>query len=65
MNIEKAKRFEDDEQLMSLKRELRNAIHLAIQKDNQLDWLITQRKLAWYDVDALHTKLKEYQVGRA
>jgi hypothetical protein len=65
MNIEKAKSFEDDERLVSLKRTLKSAMWFANIMDNRLDALIERRKEAWEDVDGLYKKLRDYQNGRA
>lgn len=63
MNIQKAKSFEDDEQLLQLKQARRSSLNLAIALDNKLDRVIEQRKQAWQDVDKLHKQLKDYQHG--
>lgn len=63
MNIEKAKSFEDDEQLLQLKKTMRLNLNLAIALDNKLDRVIEQRKQAWQDVDRLNEQLKAYQNG--
>ena len=63
MNIEKAKSFEDDEQLLQLKKTMRLNLNLAIALDNKLDRVIEQRKQAWQDVDKLNEQLKAYQNG--
>ncbi|CAB4132967.1 hypothetical protein UFOVP140_12 [uncultured Caudovirales phage] len=65
MNIEKAKCFEDDERLVSLKRALSSALWYANIMDNRLDALTQRRKEAWEDVDGLYKKLREHQHGRA
>ncbi len=63
MNIQKAKNFEDDEQLLQLKQTMRLNLNLAIALDNKLDRVIEQRKQAWQDVDKLQKQLKDYQRG--
>lgn len=63
MNIQKAKCFEDDEQLLHLKQAMRSSLNLAITLDNKLDRVIEQRKQAWQDVDKLNEQLKAYQHG--
>ena len=63
MNIQKAKSFEDDEQLWQLKQTMRLNLNLAIALDNKLDRVIEQRKQAWQDVDRLNEQLKAYQHG--
>ncbi len=65
MNTEKAKNFEDDEQLALLRQAVRSKLNLAIVLDNKLDRVIEQRQQAWQEVDQAQKRLKEYQLGRA
>jgi hypothetical protein len=65
MNIEKAKNFEDDEQLALLRQAVRSKLNLATVLDNKLDQVIEQRQQAWQEVDQLWKQLKEYKNGRA
>ncbi len=61
MNIEKAKNFEDDEQLALLRQAVRSKLNLAIVLDNKLDRVIEQRQRVWQEVDQLWKQLKEYK----